>query len=69
MATPHRFLYLSRADVEAVGLPMRAVIDAVDAAFREKAAGGTIMPPKHWVAPSARFGGVAVAIHRYALAT
>jgi ornithine cyclodeaminase/alanine dehydrogenase-like protein (mu-crystallin family) len=54
MAGPHRFLYLSRADVEAVGLPMQAVIGAVEQAFREKAEGRTIMPAKHWVAPSPR---------------
>jgi ornithine cyclodeaminase/alanine dehydrogenase len=41
-----RFLYLSRADVEAVGLDMRTVIDLLEAAFREKAEGRAEMPPK-----------------------
>lgn len=39
-------LYLSYADVERVGLPITDVIDAVEGAFREKAAGRTEMPPK-----------------------
>jgi ornithine cyclodeaminase/alanine dehydrogenase len=39
-------LYLSRADVEQVGLPMPAIIDALEAMFREKGEGGTEMPPK-----------------------
>ena len=66
MPSPHRFLYLRRADVEAVGLSMQAVIDAVDLTFREKAAGGTIVPPKHWVAPSTRrfFSAMSSAIPR-----
>ena len=42
----HRLLYLSRADVEAVALPMPAVIDLLDRAFREKGAGRVEMPPK-----------------------
>ena len=54
MAVPHNFLYLARADVEAMGLSMGAVVEAVELAFREKAEGRAIMPPKHWVAPSAR---------------
>lgn len=54
MPTPHRFLYLSRADVESVDLPMASVIEAVELAFREKASARTIMPAKHWVAPSTR---------------
>lgn len=39
-------LYLSRADVEAVGLPMRQIIDALDDMFREKGQGRVEMPPK-----------------------
>jgi ornithine cyclodeaminase/alanine dehydrogenase len=54
MAEHHRFLYLSRADVEAVDCPPSAIMAAVELAFREKAAGRTIMPPKHWLAPSSR---------------
>src|SRR5512136_2801361 len=39
-------LYLSRKDVEMIGLPMREIIDALDAMFKEKGAGRTEMPPK-----------------------
>ena len=39
-------LYLSRKDVEAVALPMKEMIDALDKAFREKGAGRIEMPPK-----------------------
>ncbi|HSG46196.1 MAG TPA: ornithine cyclodeaminase family protein [Longimicrobiales bacterium] len=44
-------LYLSRGDVEALGLPMSDVIDAVEAAFREKGEGTVEMPPKPGVHP------------------
>lgn len=54
MSGPYHFLYLSRADVEALALPMREVIEAVAAAFEEKAAGRAMMPAKHWIAPSSR---------------
>lgn len=39
-------LYLSRADVEAVALPMTEVIEALEEMFREKGAGRVEMPPK-----------------------
>ena len=39
-------LYLSRADVEALELPMAEVIEAVEAAFREKGSGRAETPPK-----------------------
>ncbi len=39
-------LYLSRADVEAVGVGMREIIDALDHMFKEKGAGNVEMPPK-----------------------
>ncbi len=39
-------LYLSRADVEAVGVGMGEIIDAVDHMFKEKGAGNVEMPPK-----------------------
>jgi len=47
----HRLLYLSRADVERVALDMPAIIELVDRAFREKAAGRVEMPPKPGVHP------------------
>ena len=39
-------LYLSRADVEGLGLTMREVLDAVDQGFAAKGRGKTEMPPK-----------------------
>ncbi len=33
---PRDLLYLSRADVEAAGVPMTAIIDRLEVAFREK---------------------------------
>jgi len=39
-------LYLSRADVERVGMTMREIIDAVEAVFVEKGNGRVEMPPK-----------------------
>ena len=39
-------LYLSRKDVEAVGLPMAEIIEALDSMFKEKGAGRVEMPPK-----------------------
>jgi len=47
----HEFLYLSRADVEAAGVSMPQIIGALDAAFREHAAGRVEMPPKPGVHP------------------
>jgi ornithine cyclodeaminase/alanine dehydrogenase len=39
-------LYLSRADVETVDLPMREIIDLLEQAFKEKGNGKVEMPPK-----------------------
>ena len=39
-------LYLSRADVERVGLDLPAILGLLEKAFREKAAGRVEMPPK-----------------------
>ncbi len=47
------FLYLSRQDVESVGLPMAGVIEAVETVFREKGEGRTEMPPKPGIHPVA----------------
>ncbi len=44
-------LYLSRTDVEQVGLTMPEVIEAVETAFREKGEGGVEMPPKPGIHP------------------
>jgi ornithine cyclodeaminase/alanine dehydrogenase len=48
--TPLR--YLSRAHVEAVGLTMREIVDAVEAMFRDKARGEAEMPPKPAIHPA-----------------
>lgn len=39
-------LYLSRADIEGLALPMGQIIDALEQMFREKGAGRVEMPPK-----------------------
>ncbi|MBI4345611.1 MAG: ornithine cyclodeaminase family protein [Elusimicrobia bacterium] len=44
-------LYLSRRDVEKVGLSMPEIIAALEEMFREKAAGRTEMPPKPGIHP------------------
>ena len=49
--TGQKLLYLSRAQVESVGPSMPEVIDAVEAAFREKGHGRVEMPPKPGVHP------------------
>ncbi len=47
-------LYLTRADVAALDVPMAAIIEAVQAAFVEKGAGRVEMPPKPGVHPGPR---------------
>lgn len=44
-------LYLSRADVERVGLPMSEIVEALTAMFREKGEGAIEMPPKPGIHP------------------
>jgi ornithine cyclodeaminase/alanine dehydrogenase-like protein (mu-crystallin family) len=44
--TESKFLYLSRADVESIGMPMTEIIDLLEKAFREKGKGRVEMPPK-----------------------
>jgi ornithine cyclodeaminase/alanine dehydrogenase-like protein (mu-crystallin family) len=46
-----RLLYLSRDDVQRVGLTMAEIIDALEIAFREKGKGLTEMPPKPGIHP------------------
>ncbi|MHB0877918.1 MAG: ornithine cyclodeaminase family protein [Anaerolineae bacterium] len=48
-----RVLYLSQADVVAVGLTMPDIIAALEVAFREKGEGRVEMPPKPGVHPGA----------------
>ncbi len=45
-------LYLSRAEVEKVGLPMAEIISAVEAVFREKGEGRVELPPKPGIHPA-----------------
>lgn len=47
----HRLLYLSRADVEAVNVPMAEIIDALEEAFHQHGEGKVEMPPKPGVHP------------------
>jgi ornithine cyclodeaminase/alanine dehydrogenase-like protein (mu-crystallin family) len=47
------FLYLSRADVEAVNLPMTEIISGLESMFKEKGLGKTEMPPKPGIHPKA----------------
>lgn len=51
MPDASQLLYLSRADVEAVGLGMAAIIEAVETAFAEKGRGQVEMPPKPGIHP------------------
>ena len=47
----NRLLYLSQADVVAVGISMSEIIAALETAFRAKSEGRTEMPPKPGVHP------------------
>ena len=44
-------LYLSRADVEKIDLPMAEIVKAVEAVFKEKGEGRIEMPPKPGIHP------------------
>jgi ornithine cyclodeaminase/alanine dehydrogenase len=48
----NQLLYLSQADVQAVGVTMADVIEALEIAFREKGQGRVEMPPKPGVHPT-----------------
>lgn len=45
----HKVLYLSRADVESLGLGLDEIVELLEFAFREKGFNRTIMPPKQWI--------------------
>ena len=49
---PEDLLYLSRRDVESLGLVMTDIIAALEAMFREKAEGRVEMPPKPGIHPA-----------------
>jgi len=46
-----KLLYLSKSDVVAAGLTMAEIVEAVEAAFREKGEGRIEMPPKPGIHP------------------
>lgn len=48
-----KLLYLSRADVEKVALPMPRVIELLETAFKEKGEGRVEIPPKPGIHPGA----------------
>jgi ornithine cyclodeaminase/alanine dehydrogenase-like protein (mu-crystallin family) len=48
----NQLLYLSQADVVALGLTMAKIIDVLEVAFREKGQGRVEMPPKPGIHPS-----------------
>lgn len=41
-------LYLSRKDVEEIGLSLAEIIQIVEKSFKEKGLGTSVMEPKHW---------------------
>jgi ornithine cyclodeaminase/alanine dehydrogenase-like protein (mu-crystallin family) len=47
----NQLLYLSKSDVEAVGLTMAEIIQSLEVAFRAKGEGRTEMPPKPGIHP------------------
>jgi ornithine cyclodeaminase/alanine dehydrogenase len=49
--TESKFLYLSRFDVEAVGLDLPSIIAILESAFKEKGEGRVEMPPKPGIHP------------------
>jgi ornithine cyclodeaminase/alanine dehydrogenase len=51
MKTPESFLYLSKADIEKLGISISEVIKVVEEAFLEKAKGKVEVPPKPGIHP------------------
>ena len=49
--TDKQLLYLSQADVQALGVAMADIIEALESAFREKGNGRVEMPPKPGIHP------------------
>jgi ornithine cyclodeaminase/alanine dehydrogenase-like protein (mu-crystallin family) len=47
----NQLLYLSKSDVEAVGLTMAEIVESLEVAFRAKGEGRTEMPPKPAIHP------------------
>ena len=44
-----QLLYLTRADMDAVGPSIAQIVDLLDDGFRLKGAGKAVLPPKHWL--------------------
>jgi len=51
-AQSHDVLFLSRANIERIGLTMADIVACVEEAFREKAVGDAQMPPKPGIHPA-----------------
>ncbi|MDX1709004.1 MAG: hypothetical protein R3274_10420, partial [Desulfobacterales bacterium] len=51
MMPRNQLLYLSKADVEAIGVTMAEIIESLKVAFRAKGEGRTEMPPKPGIHP------------------
>ena len=51
MVVKNELLYLSKADVAALNLPMADIIKALEIAFRDKGEGKTEVPPKPGIHP------------------
>ena len=51
----HQLLYLSKADVEAVGVTMAEIVESLEVTFRAKGEGRTEMPPKPGIHPGGHF--------------
>jgi len=60
MSTHQNIRYLSRSDVESLQLPMGRIIESVETALVDKAAGRVLMPSKQWMEHGDRwFDGMA----------
>ena len=46
-----QLLYLSKSDIESVGLTMAEIVESLEVAFRAKGEGRTEMPPKPAIHP------------------
>jgi ornithine cyclodeaminase/alanine dehydrogenase len=44
-----QILYLTRADMNAVGPSLAQIVDLLDQGFKLKGAGKVVLPPKHWL--------------------
>lgn len=70
MSFAHSALYLNRAAVEGIALPMARIIEVVEEALIEKAHGRVQMPAKHWMERDASrwFGGMSSLVPKFGYA-